>query len=90
MKTGAWGLFQVPIDYNRKHTYEDASITTPEGRKKAFGLSDHVRIYGCDYKDRLAAVGFNVIEDNYIHSISKEDIFKFGLNSTELIYYAKK
>ncbi len=53
MKKGAWGVFQVPIDYNREETYEDFNITTAEAREKAFGQYDHVRWYGHDYKDRL-------------------------------------
>jgi len=44
---------QVPIDQNRKVTYEDFSITTPKGREEAFGQTDHVRIYGQDDVSRL-------------------------------------
>jgi len=44
---------QVPIDQNKKVTYEDFSITTPKGREEAFGQTDHVRIYGQDYVSRL-------------------------------------
>jgi SAM-dependent methyltransferase len=90
MKIGAWGIFQVPIDYNREKTYEDPSITTPKGRDKAYGFSDHVRLYGCDYKDRLASIGFKVIEDDYVNNISDEDLVKYGLCSNELIYYVQK
>jgi SAM-dependent methyltransferase len=50
---------QVPI-HDRDDTYEDPTITTPEGRYGAFGQADHVRIYGRDFDDRLAAAGFDV------------------------------
>ena len=36
MKPGGFGIFQVPIDYSRKETYEDKSITSPEEREKHF------------------------------------------------------
>ena len=59
LKPGGWGIFQVPIDYSREKTYEDFSITTPEGRQKAFGQHDHVRWYGKDYINRLRKSGFH-------------------------------
>lgn len=90
MKKGAWGIFQVPIDYNLKTTFEDSSINTPEGREKAFGLSDHYRLYGSDYKDRLKEAGFDITEDNFIETISSVDKVKFGLCSSELIYLGRK
>lgn len=90
MKKGGWGIFQVPIDYTREFTYEDFTITDPQERLKAFGQHDHVRWYGRDYKDRLKAGGFDVKEDDYIHSISPEEIFRLGLNKTELIYFCRK
>ena len=90
MKKGAWGIFQVPIDYSRKETYEDFSITSPEERIKAFGQYDHVRWYGQDYKDRLASVGFLVNEDPYVKGFSEADLKKFGFMSTELIYNCSK
>jgi len=90
MKKGGWGIFQVPIDYNRENTYEDFTITSPEGRKKAFGLREHVRWYGRDYKNRLASVGFKVKEDDYVFQLSSEEIKKYGLDSSEFIYYCTK
>lgn len=90
MKPGGWGVFQVPIDYNRKETYEDFSITSPQARKKAFGRAGHVRWYGRDYKDRLQAAGFKVTEDNFVQEFTTEEQFRFGLIPTELIYYCEK
>lgn len=90
MKNGGWGIFQVPIDYSRNTTYEDFTITTQEGREKAFGQKDHIRMYGRDYKNRLASCGFNVIEDDYVKSFSSEELFKYGLQDFELIYLCKK
>ncbi|MBU0711643.1 MAG: class I SAM-dependent methyltransferase [Bacteroidota bacterium] len=90
MKKGGSGILQVPIDYNRKVTYEDWTINTPEEREKAFGQSDHVRRYGQDYKIRLKGGGFLVHEDSFIKTFTSEEIFKFGLIGSELIYYCEK
>lgn len=40
-------------------TYEDPSITTPAGRKEAFGAENHFRIYGKDILEKLRAAGFH-------------------------------
>lgn len=90
MKPDGFGIFQVPIDYNRAETYEDFSITTPEGRLEAFGQHDHVRCYGCNYKKRLSKAGFDALEDNYVTTFSKSDQFKYGFVDTEMIYLCKK
>ncbi|PHS05914.1 MAG: SAM-dependent methyltransferase [Kordia sp.] len=87
---GGNGIFQVPIDYSRKETYEDWSITSPEEREKAFGQSDHVRWYGQDYKNRLEKVGFTVNEIDVKSKFTSDEIFKFGLMESEKIYHCKK
>jgi SAM-dependent methyltransferase len=90
MKKGAWGIFQVPMDDKRDRTYEDFSISTPEGREKAFGQNDHVRCYGKDYKERLVKVGFDVTEDDYAKSFASDELFKYGFRGSEIIYYCRK
>jgi len=90
MKPGGWGIFQVPIDHTMEKTYEDFSITTPEGRLKAFGQCDHVRWYGTDYKNRLEMAGFKVTVDDFVLKFSDKEIFRYGLNKTEMIYRCDK
>lgn len=85
-----WAILQVPVDINRRKTYEDFSITSPAGRAKSFGRSDHCRIYGLDYKDRLQQAGFEVTVDKYVKSFSKADIEKYGLEDWEDIYFCRK
>ncbi|WP_008292707.1 class I SAM-dependent methyltransferase [Congregibacter litoralis] len=58
LKPGGTALLAVPI--SRQETYEDSTIVLPEERLKAFGQRDHVRIYGLDFADRVAAAGFKV------------------------------
>lgn len=90
MKKGGMGIFQVPVDYNRAESYEDFSIVTPEGRLAAFGQEDHVRWYGRDYKDRLASVGFQVMEDDFVSTFSKREQFRYGFMNSEKVYLCKK
>ena len=52
-------IISFPICTDMK-TYEDPSITTPEGRLKAFGQSDHVRLFGTDYREIVEGYGLDV------------------------------
>ena len=90
LSKGGNGIIQAPIDYDRKQTYEDFSITSPKEREKAFGQHDHVRWYGQDYKTRLQNAGFIVNEDDYVTKFSPDEIFKYGLMPSELIYHCRK
>ena len=62
LKIGGYGIFQVPIDYNRHLTYEDSRISNPIDRERELGQFDHVRLYGKDYPEKLKNVGFRVLE----------------------------
>jgi len=90
MKPKGWGIFQVPIDRNRETTYENPAITSPKEREKHFWQSDHLRLYGKDYANRLASVGFKVIEDDFIQSLSENQIKRYCLPENEIIYYCSK
>ena len=86
LKNGGFAILQVPISYKLSKTYENKKITSPKSREEAFGQSDHVRIYGLDYVDRLKKVGFNVeVVSNLASSYPK-----FGLNAKEKIFVCHK
>lgn len=78
LRNGGFCIFTVPQKDNLTITYEDASITDPEERKKAFGQSDHLRIYGNDFADILKEYGFDVVAVNESY-FRKDDIEKFVL-----------
>ncbi len=90
MKPGGWGIFQVPIDYTRAETYEDASITTPEEREKHFWQYDHVRLFGLDYPDKLRAAGFEVEKYDYHQEIDEAKYKKMRFQDDELLYVVRK
>ncbi len=85
MKPGGMGIFQVPQELDRKITYEDNSITTPEEKAAHFGQYDHVRVYGQDYFHRLRKVGFRVEEVDYSNKISPDLIEKYRLAKGEIL-----
>jgi SAM-dependent methyltransferase len=58
LSPGGAAFVEVPV--LARETYENPALTTPEQRLKAFGQSDHVRICGLDYADRLAEPGFRI------------------------------
>lgn len=90
MKSGGWGIFQVPIDTSRAETYEDASITSPEEREKHFWQYDHLRLYGMDYPAKLEAAGFEVEVYDYHKYLPKEQYEKYRFHADELLYIVRK
>lgn len=85
MKPGGMGIFQIPQDLKREHTFEDNSITDPKRRAEIFGQYDHVRVYGRDYFDKLRRIGFTVIEEDYTKKISPEMVERYCLAPGEII-----
>jgi ubiquinone/menaquinone biosynthesis C-methylase UbiE len=87
LKPTGWAILAVPI-FNEK-TFEDPTITSPEERERVFRQSDHVRIYGRDFVDRLRESGFDVTVDRFASGFSDEMVRKHGL-SREDIYLCRK
>lgn len=90
MKTGGFGIFQIPQDIEREHTYEDLSIRDPKDRAIHFGQYDHVRVYGLDYFERLRDVGFLVEEITYADKLDPEIVDKFRLSKHEILPVCRK
>ena len=90
MKSGGYGIFQIPQDLSRAETFEDDSITDRKERAQIFGQYDHVRIYGRDYFDKLRSIGFTVEEVDYTSTLSDADIEKYCLAKGEIIPVVRK
>ena len=90
MKSGGWGIFQVPIDYNNSVTIEDRSVTDPRERERLYWQSDHLRLFGRDYGDKLIAAGFKVTESNFINEIDPKLVERYALDKNEIVYYCQK
>lgn len=90
MKPGGWGIFQVPLDTARALTLEDKTITSPQDREKYYWQKDHLRLFGLDYKDKLAEAGFDVKVDDFVNSLSPGEIDRYRLPAGEMIYLCRK
>jgi len=91
LKPGGWAILQVPYSAVLDTTFEDSTIVKAAERAKYFGQSDHVRIYGKDYAQRLKLAGFNVELFNPINEDwGKDYINNYALNSKEDLFIAHK
>lgn len=91
LKPGGWAILQVPFFHPLpKTTFEDPAITEPKEREKAFGQDDHVRMYGEDYGNRLASIGFNVEENQMVFELPQELVSRYALPVNEVIYRVEK
>lgn len=79
VRRGGFAIVHVPLELSRQRTFEDPSITAPEDRLRVFGQSDHVRRYGRDFPDRVAAAGFHIRAEPFVNELPPEQIRRFGL-----------
>lgn len=82
---GGTTILQVPYKAALEKTFEDNSITDPKERAKIFGQYDHVRVYGMDYFNKLARIGFKVEAVDYTKTLSSKEVEKYRLPKGELI-----
>lgn len=83
LRPGGRAFVQVPIEVGRDKNYEDPSITTDQGRSKAFGQKDHVRKYGRKgFKRRLKAAGFKVEVVDYISQLPPETVAEHRMSAS--------
>jgi len=78
LKPGGYCILTVPQKDGLQVTLEDLSITDPAEREKAFGQSDHLRIYGADFAKMLDHSGFDVFTVNE-QSFPAETVRRFVL-----------
>ncbi len=86
LRPGGYALLSVPQNYSVEHTDEDSSVTEPMLRFWRFGGYDHRRLYGRDFPDRLAAVGFDVTA----YRRPAEDQLRYALLRDEVIHVAHR
>jgi len=90
LKPGGWAIVLVPIDKTRTTTFEDPHITSADERESAFGQYDHVRLYGLDYRSKLANAGFSVTIDEYVKELPADVLDRYGLDFEEDIFVLNK
>lgn len=90
LKPDGMAILQVPYEADRETTFEDDSITDPKERTRIFGQYDHVRVYGMDYFEKLASIGFKVKAVDYTKKLTETAIEKYRLPKGEFIPVCKK
>lgn len=90
LKPDGMAILQVPYEADRETTFEDDSITDPKERTRIFGQYDHVRVYGMDYFEKLASIGFKVKAVDYTKKLNETAIEKYRLPKGEFIPVCKK
>lgn len=88
LKAAGIALILVPL--RGEHSYEDASISGPAERERAFGQHDHVRWYGMDIVQRLEAAGFAVEVVRTEDIASADEIGRYGLDAGETVFVGRK
>lgn len=94
LRPGGWGLLLVPIEGyfdlpTLLTTLESTEPCSPEERKRRYGQGDHLRRYGRDFADRLAAVGFSVKVDSYARRLPPDQRARLGLMQEDIFLCAK-
>jgi SAM-dependent methyltransferase len=88
MAPRGWAVVMVPI--TAPATYEDARITDPSARAKAFGQRDHVRRYGPDFVDRLKESAFEVEQISPEQIVRVDDMRRMAIAAGERIFFCRK
>jgi SAM-dependent methyltransferase len=91
LRPGGVALLPHPVHEDIPTTIEDPAITAPSDRLRMFGATDHVRVYGADFSDRVRAAGFDVTRLDYLAMLGDEASVKYGLGSEgQFLYVATK
>ncbi len=90
LKPGGWAVLQTPVDLKREQTDEDPSITDPRIRLQRFGQTDHIRVYGRDFFDRLKDNGWQVTRDRFVQTLSPDDSSRYALDLNEELIIGRK
>lgn len=89
LKPNGWAILQTPIDLRRDTTDEDFTITDPQERLRRFGQTDHVRVYGLDFFQRLADAGWRVERNRFVTTLSSADVKRFALHVNEELFIGR-
>ena len=91
LKPNGWAILQIPIFHPQpEETQEDRSITDPNEREQVYGQSDHVRLYGKDYPNRIESAGFKPIQEKFAMKLPENEVQTYAVSADEIIYRAQK
>lgn len=90
LKPKGWGIIQVPVAARLDKTIEDLGNDSTRNRRKRFGSTLHVRLYGRDYTERLRTEGLDVAPTHPIRDGWCKDAERFATIADEEIYVVRK
>lgn len=83
LRPGGLAILQTPYSTVLQHTFEDRGIVAPRAREYAYGQDDHVRLYGRDIFEVIAAAGFAARVARHEEALSAFDALVYGVNAQE-------
>jgi SAM-dependent methyltransferase len=90
IKPGGWAIVNPHMDLSMEKTFEDATVTSPEERRRLFNQEDHYRVYGRDVKNRLEKAGFEVEMVPYMDAIPNERAKRYKLVTPGVIVLCRR
>lgn len=90
LKPGGHAILQTPYSAKLHATWEDAGVDTPEARLQAFGQEDHVRLFGRDIVDRIAASGLESRVQRHRELLGDVHPASAGVNPYEPFFLFRK
>jgi SAM-dependent methyltransferase len=90
LKPEGWGILQVPLAAKLTTTLEDLRADSSRNRRKRFGSTLHVRIYGGDYALRLREQNLSVEETHPVKGGWCKDAGRYATIPEETIFVVRK
>ena len=91
LNPGGTAILMVPVLLRIDKNYEDPHITDAEGRWKAFGQDDHVRVYSKDgFRSLMKTEGGLDVLEYGIDYFGKDNFIKYGIDFKSILYVAHK
>ncbi len=83
LRKGGYAVLQTQYSPEIYKSFEDKNINTDELRNKLYGQSDHVRVYGLDFFERLKNVGFSLDIIKNDELFTRNECKIYGVNHRE-------
>lgn len=85
LKPGGTLIVMIPLVEGWPLTLEDPEVQSKTDRARYYGQWDHVRYYGADVRQRIAAAGFKLDE----FTATEPDVSRYGLTRGEKVFLAR-
>lgn len=90
LRPHGYAILQTPYSSKLHHSWEDAGIDTNAARLQAYGQEDHVRLFGRDIFERIAAAGFEPQTRQHHDLLGDVDPERGGVNPDEPFFLFRR